>query len=105
MTAIEWREYSNPVKIEAFSSLLIKRVGAIGEGIKTGNMTPGICSGVEEITTEDMKSSYIAITLEPIENELEDFDHVDELIMYLVSFLRIIRWKICNFRREDKCLH
>ncbi|GBM30438.1 hypothetical protein AVEN_203013-1 [Araneus ventricosus] len=48
------------------------------------------CSGVEDITSYE-KPSHIAITVDADSHEIEDFDHIDELIMYFVSFLRRLR--------------
>ncbi|KAG8202044.1 hypothetical protein JTE90_010411 [Oedothorax gibbosus] len=46
-------------------------------------------SGVQDVKPNE--SSFVAITLEDTHKEAEDFDHLDELIMYLVSFLRRLR--------------
>lgn len=49
-----------------------------------------IGSSVEEIQVTKT-SAYVAIPVEDDVNELEDFDQIDEIIMYLVGFLRKIR--------------
>ncbi|KFM69748.1 hypothetical protein X975_18664, partial [Stegodyphus mimosarum] len=49
------------------------------------------CSGVEDIKPLERKSSYVAITVDSANDDIEEFDHLDELIIYLVSFLRRLR--------------
>lgn len=48
-------------------------------------------SGVQDLKPPERQPSYVAITLDDTHPEVEDFDHIDELIMYLVSFLRMLR--------------
>lgn len=52
--------------------------------------TSQIGSSVKEVEIPE-ECTYVAIQVEENVNELEDFDRIDELIMYLVVFLRKIR--------------
>ncbi|KAF8784828.1 hypothetical protein HNY73_010448 [Argiope bruennichi] len=58
------------------------------------------CSGVEDIKSYE-KPSHIAITLDTDSHEIEDFDHIDEFIMYFVSFLRRLRKIYLTSKRKD----
>lgn len=48
-------------------------------------------SRVENIQIKDAPVAYVAIPIEADVIELEDFNHLDELIIYFVAFLRKMR--------------
>ncbi|GFY68994.1 hypothetical protein TNIN_422441 [Trichonephila inaurata madagascariensis] len=62
------------------------------------------CSGVEDIPCHNQPSHppHVIINLDANNPEIEDFDHIDELIMYFVSFLRRLRWTYISSKKNSK---
>lgn len=58
------------------------------------------CSGVEEIQAVDEPAAYVSITMEVDDRQLEEFDYIDELIIYIVGFLRQLRNKLTKSHQE-----